>query len=75
MKEKRHSDVVLVILNFRINLTGHINLVHEGRKPIKCDLFDASFSQKSDLNRHIAAVHEGKKHSNVKFAMLILLQN
>ena len=37
------------------NLRGHIESVHEGKKPFKCNAFDASFSQKFE------SVHEEKK--------------
>ena len=29
----------------------HQTSVHEGKKPFKCDICDASFSEKNDLNR------------------------
>ena len=31
------------------------------RKPFKCNICDASFSEKGSLNKHVASVHEGKK--------------
>ena len=31
-----------------------IETVHEGKKPFKCNICDAGFVSKGDLNRHIA---------------------
>ena len=39
----------------------HVVVVHEGRKRFKCEICNAEFGQKSDLNKHVAVVHEGKK--------------
>ena len=44
----------------------HIQVVHEGKKPFKCTLCDASFTKKSYMVTHIASVHEGKKHIESK---------
>jgi uncharacterized Zn-finger protein len=38
------------------NLRKHL-LVHVGLKPYKCDEFDASFADKSNLKNHIDKVH------------------
>ena len=34
---------------------------NKGKNYYKCNDFNASFSQKGDLNRHVISVHEGKK--------------
>ena len=31
------------------------------KKPFKCNICDASFTQKGNLNGHVASIHEGKK--------------
>ena len=36
-------------------------MVHEGKKPFKCNICDTNFASKQGLNTHIATVHEGKK--------------
>ena len=41
-------------------MKGHHLLVHEGMKDFKCNICDASFAQKAQLNGHMASVHEGK---------------
>ena len=42
-------------------INGHIASVHEGKKPFKCNICDASFTQKGEIIGHFATVHEGKK--------------
>ena len=42
----------------------HVAIVHEGKKPFKCDICDARFSRKDPLNVHIASIHEEKKPFN-----------
>ena len=42
-------------------LNRHISLVHEGKKPFKCEVCDYSCSQRSTMNVHVASVHERKK--------------
>ena len=67
MKEVSQSSVTFVILPslkkivHKHQLNRHIVVVHEGKKPFKCDVCDAKFSQKPHLNGHNAAVYEGKK--------------
>ena len=39
----------------------HVSSVHEGKKPFKCNICDASYSGRTVLKLHIAAVHERKK--------------
>ena len=43
-----------------VKLNGHISLVHEGKKSFDCNSCEASFEDKSNLERHIASVHEEK---------------
>ena len=39
----------------------YVVVVHEGRKRFKCEICNAEFGQKSDLNKHVSIVHKGKK--------------
>ena len=41
-------------------------------QPCKCEICDASFTQKRNLKTHMISVHEGKNHSNVTFAVKTL---
>ena len=41
-------------------MNQHIRGFH-GEKTLKCDICDATFTQKSNLNNHKASVHEKKK--------------
>ena len=43
------------------NLNLHIELVHGGLKPFKCNDCDKGFSLEGNLKGHINPVHEGKK--------------
>ena len=36
-------------------------MVHEGKKPFKCDICDYSCSLKSTMKTHVESVHEKKK--------------
>ena len=44
-----------------MTLNSHIASVHEGKKPFKCDICNASFTKTGNLNRHVASIHERKK--------------
>ena len=48
-------------------MNDHIESVHEGKKPFKCNECDAAFSVKRSLKMHIESVHEGKKPFACKF--------
>ena len=37
----------------------HVSMVHEEKKPFKCDICDYRCSQKSTIKTHVASVHEG----------------
>ena len=41
-------------------LARHIE-IHEGKKPLKCDICDYQCSRKDYMKRHVASLHEGKK--------------
>ena len=40
------------------HLRGHIEAVHEGKKPFQCNICDASFSHKGHMNSHIERFHK-----------------
>ena len=43
----------------------HISSVHNGEKPYKCSICDATFRSKTGSKKHTASVHEGKKQSGL----------
>ena len=43
------------------NLNRHVESVHEGNKPFKCDFCVYSCTQRNKLNIHVDSVHDGKK--------------
>ena len=45
----------------KICLKSFIMPVHEQKKSFKCNICEAAFSQKVNLNRHIESVHKEKK--------------
>ena len=43
-------------------MNRHVESVHEGKKPFKCDICDYRDALKrGQINRHVASVHEEKK--------------
>ena len=42
------------------NMLEHSTLIHEGKKPFKCDLCDYSCDLLENMQQHNAYVHEGK---------------
>jgi KRAB domain-containing zinc finger protein len=61
MKERNHSNVAFVIIVVLCSLKRHVLSVHEGKKPFKCNICDATFAKNSNMKNHFSAVHEGKK--------------
>jgi ribosomal protein L31 len=47
---------------FQMHVKQHIESVHEGKKPFRCDICDAKFALKSTLDNHIRTIHENPKH-------------
>ena len=43
----------------------HIDIVHEGKKPLKCSECDESFFQRSQLTRHVDIAHEQDVLNNI----------
>ena len=47
-------------------MNTYVATIHEGKKQNKCDICNAEFGEKGDLNRHVAIVHEGQKQGTSK---------
>ena len=45
----------------RSNLNSHMESVHEKKKPYKCEICDANFTEKQGMVSHTQSVHEGIK--------------
>ena len=45
----------------KAELTGHVNLVHDGKKRYKCQICDHCFTNILDLNQHVLKTHDRKK--------------
>ena len=41
------------------DLNRHVNIVHEGKKPYKCD---KAFTRKHTLTNHMKNIHEGQEY-------------
>ena len=39
-------------------MNKHVASVHEGNRPFKCNICDATFSEKANMKRHIFRIHE-----------------
>ena len=48
-------------------LKKHVESVHEGIRPFKCESCDAKFSYERDKKNHISSVHKGEKPFNCGF--------
>ena len=46
------------------SLQRHIESVHEGKRPFKCDHCELIFSEKGNVKKHVSAVHEKQKPFN-----------
>ena len=64
MRKRNYSNVKFVNIAVKGNLKSHVDSVHEGKKPFKCENCDYSCAEKGDLQKHITSVHEGKKPFN-----------
>jgi uncharacterized Zn-finger protein len=42
-------------------MNRHIESVHKGKKPFKCNICHYTCSLKHNLRKHVESVHEGKK--------------
>ena len=45
----------------KAGLNAHVSVVHEGKKPLTCDICNKGFTQQDHLNRHVAGIHERKR--------------
>ena len=64
MRIRNHLNVKFVNICScakKCNMNRHIKMVHEEKKPFKCELCDKSFFQKVDRKKHVESIHEGKK--------------
>ena len=71
----------------KYDLNQHISSIHEGKKPLKCEICKYKCAKKEslkqhistvhegcDLNQYISSIHEGKSHSNAKFVSINVLK-
>ena len=49
------------------DMNRHVASVHEGKRPLKCEFCDNTFSRQSNLIYHVSSVHEDKKLYNCEF--------
>ena len=54
------------------HLNRHVTTFHEGKKQFKCDICNANFGQKGNLDTHVATVHERKKQFKCDILMVTL---
>ena len=62
MKERNPSIVIHAqdaLLRSK-KIKEHVEFVHEGKKPFKCELCTTSFSYKINLRSHVSCIHEGE---------------
>ena len=64
----QNGDKMYLKLHQKLNI--HIAFVHEGKRPFKCNICSANFSEKKNLNGHNSSVHEGK---NLLDATIVVL--
>ena len=48
-------------LSEKADLRRHVESVHEGKRPHKCNVCGKSFTEKKFMLKHIDTVHEGNK--------------
>ena len=49
------------MFSFKKSVDRHIEAVHGGKKPFKCQICDQCFPQSNGLSSHVKRVHEEKK--------------
>ena len=66
MMEKKPFKWEICTATFALKrfLTVHTASVHEGNKPLKCEICDKKFSR-SHLKKHSVSVHENMKSLNI----------
>ena len=47
--------------NKKGRMNQHVVSVHKGKKPFKCNICDANFSDSGNIKRHVFKIHEGRK--------------
>ena len=59
------------MFSIKKSLENHIEAVHGGKKPYRCEICDQCFTQSSGLSGHVERVHEEKKiESSICSAMI-----
>ena len=56
-------------------MNQNVALIHEGKKPFKCEMSECNSSQNVNMNIHVKSIHEGKNLKNEVFAQPPYLKN
>ena len=65
--EKIQCSICEKLFTSKRSLKEHTAVVHDDKKPFKCDSCDISCATKSKLKRHIRMVHERLRTSQCSF--------
>ena len=52
----------------------HVESVHEGKKPFKCELCDYTCAEKGNLKVHVESFMRERSNSNVKYVTTAVLK-
>lgn len=59
--KKKGPQLCTICNKYFVEITSHIKIVHEKKRPFSCEICHQTFGKRSGLTRHIEVVHEKKR--------------
>ena len=61
LRERGEKKPNILFFFLKADMRRHVESVHEGKRPHKCNVCGKSFTEKKFMLKHIDTVHEGNK--------------